>query len=106
MRNSLFGYGKTTRAIAEILGKKFGGFDIYDDKFQNQDEDEFGNRLLNPKDFNENLSKLEIPSPGFPKDHILIKKAKNLQSEYDFFTMQCQNLFGLAGLMVKPQPHK
>ncbi len=85
MRNSLFGYGKTTRAIAEILGKKFGGFDIYDDKFQEKSQDKWGNHLLNPKDFNENLSELEIPSPGFPPNHILVKKAKNLQSEYDFF---------------------
>lgn len=85
MRNSLFGYGKTTRAIAEILGKKFGGFDIYDDKFQEKSQDKWGNHLLNPKDFNELTSKLEIPSPGFPPNHILVKKAKNLQSEYDFF---------------------
>lgn len=33
MRGSLFGYGKTTQAIARVLGAKFGGFDIYDDSF-------------------------------------------------------------------------
>ncbi len=33
MKISLFGYGKTTRAIAENLVDKFGSFDIYDDHF-------------------------------------------------------------------------
>lgn len=85
MKISLFGYGKTTQAIAKNLVDKFGPFDIYDDHFQEKSEDEWGNRLLNPKKFDEKLSELEIPSPGFPPNHTLIKKAKNLQSEYDFF---------------------
>ncbi len=85
MKISLFGYGKTTQAIAKNLVNKFGPFDIYDDHFQEESEDEWGNRLLNPKKFDEKLSELEIPSPGFPPNHTLIKKAKNLQSEYDFF---------------------
>lgn len=81
MKKSLFGYGKTTKALA----KKFGGFDIYDDSFKQSLKDEFGNNLLPVSEFDENLSKLEIPSPGFPKEHTLILRAKNLQSEYDFF---------------------
>ncbi|TKX30439.1 UDP-N-acetylmuramoyl-L-alanine--D-glutamate ligase [Campylobacter estrildidarum] len=85
MKISLFGYGKTTRAIAKNLSDKFGIFHIYDDQFQSTTQDEFGNYLLNPKEFDEKLSDLEIPSPGFPPNHTLIKKAKNLQSEYDFF---------------------
>lgn len=85
MKISLFGYGKTTQAIAKNLVNKFGPFDIYDDHFQEENKDEWGNHLLNPKEFDEKLSKLEILSPGFPPNHILIKKAKNLQSEYDFF---------------------
>lgn len=85
MKISLFGYGKTTQAIAKNLVNKFGPFDIYDDHFQEESEDEWGNRLLNPKKFDEKLSELEIPSPGFPPNHTLIKKAKNLRSEYDFF---------------------
>lgn len=117
MKNSLFGYGKTTKAIAEILGEKFGGFAIYDDKFtpnsskneqnlsskklnlskknshkneQNlatkiEKSDKFGNLFLNPSEFDPKKSVLEIPSPGFPREHALIKKARNLMSEYDFF---------------------
>ncbi|EKR5312797.1 UDP-N-acetylmuramoyl-L-alanine--D-glutamate ligase [Campylobacter jejuni] len=85
MKISLFGYGKTTRAIAENLVDKFGPFDIYDDHFTETKKDTLGNLLLNPNDFDDNLSDIEIPSPGFPPKHKLIQEAKNLQSEYDFF---------------------
>lgn len=80
MKKSLFGWGNTTKSIA-----KSGGWDIYDDKFDENWSDQFGNRLLPPKDFNADLSELEIPSPGFPPHHDLVKKAKNLISEYDYF---------------------
>ena len=85
MRGSLFGYGKTTQAIARVLGAKFGGFDIYDDSFMQRKSDEFGNTLLNPCEFKADESAFEIPSPGFPPTHELVKNAKNLISEYDFF---------------------
>lgn len=85
MRGSLFGYGKTTQAIARVLGAKFGGFDIYDDNFTQRKSDEFGNTLLNPCEFKADESAFEIPSPSFPREHELVKVAKNLISEYDFF---------------------
>lgn len=85
MRGSLFGYGKTTQAIARVLGVKFGGFDIYDDSFMQRKSDEFGNTLLNPCEFKADESAFEIPSPSFPREHELVKAAKNLISEYDFF---------------------
>lgn len=85
MRGSLFGYGKTTQAIARILVAKFGGFDIYDDNFTQRKSDEFGNTLLNPCEFKADESAFEIPSPSFPREHELVKAAKNLISEYDFF---------------------
>ena len=71
MKKSLFVYGLTTKAIAIS-----GGWDIYDDKFNEPSKDEFGNSLLNPSEFDENKSELEIPSPGFPKTHELVKKDK------------------------------
>ncbi len=77
---SLFGYGKTTKAIA-----KKGGFFIFDDKFEKEQKDEFGNTLLPSFLFDYKKSTLEITSPGIPPTHPLIKKAKNLISEYDFF---------------------
>ncbi|MCR6572674.1 UDP-N-acetylmuramoyl-L-alanine--D-glutamate ligase [Campylobacter insulaenigrae] len=81
MKISLFGYGKTTKAFAQ----RFANCDIYDDNFKDISKDEFNNTFLPPHEFDPNKSTLEIPSPGFPNDHFLIKNAKNLISEYDFF---------------------
>ena len=80
MTKSLFGYANTTKAIA-----KSGGWCIYDDKFDKISSDEWGNTLLPSSEFKAQLSGLEIPSPGFAPTHELIKKAKNLISEYDYF---------------------
>ena len=79
---SLFGNGKTTKAIA----KRYAGqCQIFDDAFTCNDKDVYGNLLLPPSQFDPNQSTVEIPSPGFPPLHPLIKHAKNLTSEYDFF---------------------
>ncbi|WP_201352470.1 Mur ligase family protein [Hydrogenimonas urashimensis] len=78
---SLFGYGKTTRAIAE----KLGPCDFYDDHVTVPHKDDKGNRLLPPSLFDPEKSDVEIPSPGFPPTHPLIREAKNLISEYDLF---------------------
>lgn len=80
MEKSLFGYGKTTSSLS-----KSGGWKIYDDKFKEKQKDEFGNLLLPVSEFDPNKSELEIPSPGFPRNHTLIQNAKNLISEYDYF---------------------
>lgn len=80
MKKSLFGWANTTKSIA-----KSGGWDIYDDKFDEIWSDQYGNKLLPPSKFDPLLSELEIPSPGFPPKHDLVKKAKNLISEYDYF---------------------
>lgn len=80
MNKSLFGYAKTTKAIA-----KSGGWCIYDDNFKEISSDEFGNKLLPISEFDANESCLEIPSPGFPPNHTLSKNAKHLISEYDYF---------------------
>ena len=81
MRVSLFGYGKTTRAIADLLGP----CDFYDDHVTVPHKDEKGNRLLPPSLFDPEASDVEIPSPGFPPNHSLIQKARHLISEYDLF---------------------
>lgn len=80
MKRSLFGYGKTTKALA-----KSGNWEIYDNKFSEISKDEFGNLLKPITEFDPLKSELEIPSPGFPKDHSLVKNARNLISEYDYF---------------------
>ncbi|MFL1705547.1 UDP-N-acetylmuramoyl-L-alanine--D-glutamate ligase [Campylobacter sp. MOP7] len=84
MKRSLFGYGGTTKAIAKNCQDE-GIWDVYDDKFSQISKDEFGNNLLPASEFNPDKSELEIPSPGFPPYHELVKKSQNLISEYDFF---------------------
>lgn len=80
-RISLFGYGVTTKAIAE----KFGPFTFYDDHVSKPLADDGGNRLSPPSEFDPRYSDLEVPSPGFPPEHPLIAAASNLVSEYDLF---------------------
>ncbi len=81
MSKSLFGYGLTTKAIATS-----GGWEIFDDKFKECKKDEFGNSLLPINKFDAQKSELEIPSPSFPRKHPLTIAAKNLISEYDYFS--------------------
>ena len=80
-RISLFGYGVTTRAIAE----KFGPFAFYDDKVHKPFMDDAGNRVRPTSEFDPRYSDLEVPSPGIPPQHPLIRRARNLLSEYDLF---------------------
>ncbi|WP_286338010.1 UDP-N-acetylmuramoyl-L-alanine--D-glutamate ligase [Hydrogenimonas cancrithermarum] len=80
-RITLFGYAKTTRAIA----KRFGPCTFFDDKVTVPHKDDDGNLLMPPSLFDPDKSGVEIPSPGFPPNHPLIQKAKNLISEYDLF---------------------
>jgi len=77
---SLFGYGITTKALA-----KSGGWHIYDDKFSSFKTDEYGNLLLPSNEFDPDKSNLEITSPGISPNNPLIKKARNLISEFDYF---------------------
>ncbi|WP_096029084.1 UDP-N-acetylmuramoyl-L-alanine--D-glutamate ligase [Campylobacter lanienae] len=92
MIKSLFGYANTTKSIA-----KSGGWNIYDDKFKVASSDEYGNALLPIDKFDPNLSELEIPSPGFPPSHKLIKSAKNLISEYDYFRNSTPKSIWISG---------
>ncbi len=76
-----FGYGKTTRAIAKLLGP----CTFFDDKITVPSVDEDGNALKPVSEFDTRIFTHEIPSPGFPPSHPLIQKAQHLISEYDFF---------------------
>jgi len=80
-RVSLFGYGKTTKAIA----KKCEGAVFYDDKCVKPFKDEDGFYVKPSSEFDPKYSSLEIPSPGIPPSNRLIQKAQNLISEYDYF---------------------
>ncbi len=92
MKRSLFGYGTTTKAIA-----KEGRWSIYDDKFNKISIDEFGNTLYPSTHFDPEKSELEITSPGILPSNNLIKKAKNLISEYDYFFSQMPTSVWISG---------
>lgn len=80
-RVSLFGYGKTTKALTKLYPNAV----FYDDKCTKPFKDENGFKIKPASDFNPLYSDLEIPSPGIPPFNPLIQKAKNLISEYDCF---------------------
>jgi UDP-N-acetylmuramoylalanine--D-glutamate ligase len=80
-RVSLFGYGKTTKALA----KKIKNIVFYDDKCHKPFVDNFGFMVKPSSEFDPSFSDLEITSPGISPSNPLIKCAKNLISEYDFF---------------------
>ena len=90
-RISLFGHGITTRAIAE----RFGPCTFYDDKVHKPFTDEHGNLLRPSSMFDPRYSDLEIPSPGIPPEHPLIRQAKNLVSEYDLFLSKDHSPFSI-----------
>jgi len=81
MKIACFGYGKTTRAIAKLLGP----CTFFDDKVTKPFIDEEGNSLKPIGEFDTRAFTHEIPSPGFPPSHSLIQSASHLISEYDFF---------------------
>ena len=79
---TLFGYGLTTKAIAKKLG---GGCTFFDDNATEKRIDAEGNSILPSALFDPENSHLEVTTPSLPPEHPLIKAAKNLQSEYDYF---------------------
>ena len=92
-RVSLFGYGGTTKAIA----KKIPSAIFYDDKCIKPFRDENGFMIRPASEFDSNYSDLEIPSPGIPPSNPLISKAKNLMSEYDYFSKDMPTSIWISG---------
>lgn len=78
---TLFGFGKTTQAIA----RKFPHAKFFDDNIHKPHTNAEGFKLNPTASFDPRLSTIEIPSPGIPPNHPLIKQARNLVSEYDYF---------------------
>ncbi|MEA3371736.1 MAG: UDP-N-acetylmuramoyl-L-alanine--D-glutamate ligase [Campylobacterota bacterium] len=81
-RVSLFGYGATTKALAQLIPNAT----FYDDNCSQAYRDENDFMVRPSTEFDADKSDLEITSPGIPPSNPLILKAKNLISEYDFFT--------------------
>ena len=96
---SLFGYAKTTKALALHVKQIAKDIKIvfYDDKISKPFVDKNGFILKPPFLFDKAQSSLEIPSPGIPPNHTLIKQAANLISEYDFFAKETPFCIWISG---------
>ncbi len=79
---TLFGYGLTTKAIAKKLG---GGCTFFDDNAKEVYQDENNNTIKPSHLFNPDENNMEVTTPSLPPKHPLIKSAKHLLSEYDYF---------------------
>ena len=80
----LLGYGNTNKAIAQ----KYAPCVIFDDTFEKESKDSYGNSLLPSANFEsffkENPNAQIITSPGIPPCNPMIKLSNPI-SEYDFF---------------------
>jgi len=94
MKPTLFGYGLTTKAIAEKLG---GGCVFFDDKTTEPYSDENNNKIFPSKLFDPDKSQLEVTTPSLKPNNPLILKAKNLMSEYDFFAKEMPFSIWISG---------
>jgi len=79
---ALFGYGKTTKAIADYLGNECI---FFDDNVNEVQKDELNNTIYPSSAFQAHNFEIEVTTPSLPPKHPLIQKANNLFSEYDFF---------------------
>ncbi len=91
---TLFGYGLTTKAIAKKLG---GGCTFFDDNCKEPYTDENGNTILPSSMFDPDKSELEVITPSLKPDHPLLKKAKHLLSEYDYFAEKMPFCIWISG---------
>ncbi len=94
MKPTLFGYGLTTKAIAKKLG---GGCTFFDDNVKEAYTDEEGNQILPSHLFDPQKSQLEVTTPSLKPDHPLIKSAKHLLSEYDYFAEEMPFSIWISG---------
>jgi UDP-N-acetylmuramoylalanine--D-glutamate ligase len=90
---TLFGFGKTTKAIA----KRFPQARFYDDNIHKPHTSPDGFHLNPSNSFDPLRSQVEIPSPGIPPNHPLIKQARNLVSEYDYFAKDMPYTVWISG---------
>ena len=81
-RISIFGYGTTTKPLAKHIKNAV----FYDDNCSEPYGGVYGSFVRPSSEFNPENSDLEITSPGIPPSNALIKSAKNLISEYDYFS--------------------
>ena len=91
--NSIFAYGVTTKPLAKHIKNAV----FYDDKCKETYAGVDGSFVRPSHEFNADTSDLEITSPGIPPSNSLIKQAKNLMSEYDFFAQTAPFKIWISG---------
>jgi UDP-N-acetylmuramoylalanine--D-glutamate ligase len=91
---TLFGYGLTTKAIAKKLG---GDCTFFDDNCKETYIDENNNTIKPSNLFNPDESEVEVTTPSLNPNHPLILSAKNLLSEYDYFTEEMPFSIWISG---------
>ncbi len=82
------------------------GLYIFDDNIDTSYSDDDKNRIYPSAMFDPYKSTLEVTTPSFSPNHPLIKNAKNLFSEYDYFIGICHFLSGLVEQMEKLLQHR
>jgi len=91
---TLFGYGLTTKAISKKLG---GGCTFFDDNVKEAYTDNEGNTINPSHFFDPGKSQLEVTTPSLKPNHPLIKSAKHLLSEYDYFAPEMPFSIWISG---------
>ena len=91
---TLFGYGITTKAIAKKLG---GNCTFFDDNVKEAYTDDEGNTINPSHLFDPEISQLEVTTPSLKPNHPLIKSAKHLLSEYDYFAQEMPFSIWISG---------
>lgn len=81
-RLALFGYGKTTKAIAKKLG---GACNFFDDNTNSIYQDSQKNTIYPSSYFDPKNFDIEVATPSLYPNNPLVQKANKLLSEYDFF---------------------
>lgn len=80
---ALLGYGQTNKAILE--NDTQSNFDVFDDSFEKNFSDKYGNKFYTSKQYKHNNYNKQIITPGIPPHNYLAKESKHLISDYDYF---------------------
>lgn len=86
---ALLGFGKTNQALLNYLNAQGKLCVVCDDSFTQERVDEKGN-IFTPN-LTSHPTSLQIPSPGIPPYHRMIKESANLVSEYDYILPHIQD---------------
>lgn len=92
---ALLGYGKTNQALLEFINRRGEKCVVFDDAFIEIRIDSFGNNFLPP--LQKVQTRFQIPSPGIPPFHPMIKQAHSLISEYDFVLKGVERQIWISG---------